>query len=744
MKWKIIKRRPKIETLSVLFTTLILIWLQGEMGPARGETIQDPSQKKEVKYNRLSSESSPYLLQHATNPVDWYPWGEDAFAKARKEDKPIFLSIGYSTCHWCHVMEHESFADEEVAALLNKYFVSVKVDREERPDIDQVYMAVTQTMTGRGGWPNNVFLTPDKKPFFAGTYFPKQARWGLPGLMELLPKIAEIWQNDRENVLKSAEQITNLLASRSNPNPGDALDQSILDKARNQLAEIYDPQYGGFGQAPKFPTPHILTFLLRRYHYNEDAKALAMVENTLTRMRLGGIHDHIGFGFHRYSTDGQWLVPHFEKMLYDQALLAMAYTEAYQATGKEFYARTIEEIFTYILRDMTSNEGGFYSAEDADSEGVEGKFYLWTLPQIQKILGKEETETFKKIYNLEDTGNFKIQEAEQTAGSNILHLKMTLPDLAAELGLPEKQLLQRLEKNREQLFRMRKKRVHPFKDDKILTDWNGLMIAALAKAGLALDKPRYIAAAVRAADFLMLKLRDKNSRLVKRYRKGIAGLPAHLDDYAFVVWGFLELYEATLKAIYLQEAIRLNDQLLEHFWDQQGGGLFMTADDSEKLLIRNKKIFDGATPSGNSVAALNLLRLGHMTGSEDYLKKAEGISRAFSESVNRYPPGHAHLMVALDYALNPSYEVVIVGRPAAKDTIAMLKALRKPFLPSKVVLLRPADKKAAAEIIRMAPYTEFMVSKDGRATAYVCTNFVCKLPTTDVAQMLANLQMKSD
>jgi uncharacterized protein YyaL (SSP411 family) len=421
-----------------------------------------------------------------------------------------------------------------------------------------------------------------------------------------------------------------------------------------------------------------------------------------------------------------------------------ALSEAYQATGKEFYARTVGEIFVYILRDMTSNEGGFYSAEDADSEGVEGKFYLWTLPQIQKILGKDETETFKKIYNLEDTGNFKTPETEQAAGSNILHLKKTLPDLAEELGLPEKQFLQRLEKNREQLFRIRKKRVHPFKDDKILTDWNGLMIAALAKAGLALDEPRYIAAAVRAADFLMLKMQDKSRRLVKRYRKGIAGLPAHLDDYAFVVWGFLELYEATLKAIYLQEAIRLNDQLLEHFWDQQRGGLFMTANDSEKLLIRNKKIYDGAIPSGNSVAALNLLRLGHLTGSEDYLKKAEGISRAFSESVNRYPPGHAHLMVALDYALNPSYEVVIVGRPAAKDTRAMLTALRKPFLPSKVVLLRPADKKAAAEIIRMAPYTEFMVPKDGRATAYVCTNFVCKLPTTDISQVLTNLKVKSE
>jgi uncharacterized protein YyaL (SSP411 family) len=391
---------------------------------------------------------------------------------------------------------------------------------------------------------------------------------------------------------------------------------------------------------------------------------------------------------------------------------------------------------------MTSKEGGFYSAEDADSEGVEGKFYLWTLPQIQEIIGKNETEIFKKIYNLEDTGNFKSQEAEQTAGSNILHLKKTLPDLAAELGVPEKQLLQRLEKNREQLFRIRKKRVHPFKDDKMLTDWNGLMIAALAKAGLVLNEPRYTSAAVKAANFIMRKLRDENDRLLKRYRKGNAGLPAHLNDYAFVVWGFLELYQASFKTIYLQEAMRLNDQMIKHFWDHQSGGLFMTADDGEKLLIRNKEIYDGAIPSGNSVAALNLLRLGHMTGRQDYLQKAESIGKAFSGSVNRYPPGHTHLMVAVEYALFPNYEVVIAGKPRAKDTRAMLTALRQPFLPGKVVLLRPADKKEAAELIRMAPYTEFMVPKDGRATAYVCTDFVCKLPTTEISQMLANLQVK--
>lgn len=733
------KSSPLPETLlTVILLCMALVMLRSASDSTAAQTANKPT------HNRLINESSPYLLQHATNPIDWYPWGAEAFGKAKKENKPIFLSIGYSTCHWCHVMERESFSDAEVAALLNQYFVSIKVDREERPDIDRVYMTVTQTMTGRGGWPNTVFLTPDRKPFFAGTYFPKETRWGTTGLMELLPKVAELWQNDRQNVLKSADQITSLIANRRNLGPGAALDKSILDKTSSMLAEVFDADYGGFGPAPKFPTPHVFAFLLRHYYHTKDSQALAMVEKTLIRMRLGGIYDHIGFGFHRYSTDRQWLVPHFEKMLYDQALLAIAYTEAYQATGKAFYAQTVNEILAYILRDLTSTKGGFYSAEDADSEGVEGKFYLWTLPQIQKILGNDETETFKKIYNLEPDGNFTAPEAVHTAGSNILHLKEALPDLAGGLGVPENQLRQRMEKNRTQLFQVREKRVRPFKDDKILTDWNGLMIAALAKAGTLLGEPRYTAAAVRAADFILRELQAENGRLMKRYRKGNAGLPAHLDDYAFTVWGLLELYEATLEVTYLQEALRINDQMIAHFWDDTGGGFYMTADDGEKLLLRSKDIYDGAIPSGNSVATLNLLRLGHMTGREDYLKKAEGITRTFAESVNRYPAGHTHLMVALQYALNPNYEVVIVGRPATKDTRAMLAALRKPFLPGKVVLLRPADKKTSAAIIRLAPYTEFMIAKNGRATAYVCTNFVCKLPTTDISQMLANLQSSSN
>ena len=731
----------KLQTLILVTAAVVFVLLSDYNSPQAAESGQKPLQEK-VTYNRLINESSPYLLQHATNPVFWYPWSEEAFDKARQEDKPIFLSIGYSTCHWCHVMEEESFADKQVAALLNKYFVSIKVDREERPDIDQVYMTVTQAITGRGGWPNNVFLTSEKKPFYAGTYFPKNNQWGIIGLLELLPKVAELWQNDRQKLLKNADRITSILSGLGKVDSPVALTSETLAKARDLLSESYDPQYGGFGQAPKFPSPHKLTFLLRRHHYNADKKALEMVEKTLAQMRFGGIFDHIGFGFHRYSTDAQWLVPHFEKMLYDQALLAVAYTEAYQATGEKFYARTVTEIFTYILREMTSSEGGFYSAEDADSEGIEGKFYLWTTTEIQQVLGHDQYESFKKIYPLEKEGNFKSQEVNQPKGSNILHLAKSTVDIAEELGISEERLLKGLGELRQHLFNARKQRVHPFKDDKILTDWNGLMIAALAKAGRILEVPEYISSAEKAAAFIRTTLQDANGRLVKRYRQGVSGLPAYLDDYAFVTWGLLELYESTYKTAYLGEAVRLTNQMISDFWDIKNGGLFMTAKDSEKLLYRDKQIYDGAIPSGNSVAAMNLLRLGHITGETDYINKAEAIVEAFSGTVDKYPAGHAFLMMVLEYAMNPNYEVVIVGKKGKKDTNAMLNALRQSFLPGKIVVFLPEDKTVAAEITQLVPYTEYMVPIDGKATAYVCMNFVCQLPTTKVSQMLANLKVK--
>ena len=698
------------------------------------------SNNKNTGHNRLIKESSPYLLQHAANPIDWFPWGTEAFDKARREDKPVFLSIGYSTCHWCHVMEHESFSDQEVAELLNRYFISIKVDREERPDIDQVYMTVTQAITGSGGWPMTIIMTPDKKPFYAGTYFPKNSRWGRPGLMDLLPKIADVWQNDRQKVLTSANEIVQYVTRLNNRIPGDGLDRNILDRANTLLAEIYDPEFGGFGKSPKFPSPHQLSFLLRRYYHTQNQQALEMVEKTLIQMRLGGIYDQVGFGFHRYSTDAQWLVPHFEKMLYDQAMLIMVYIEAYQATGNSFYAGVAEEIITYVLRDMTSKEGGFFSAEDADSEGVEGKFYLWTVREIKKILGDKDAGLWVKTFNVRESGNFQEAGPGTNIDENILHLQKPLPDLAKEYGMSENLLRRRLEDGRQALYQARKKRIHPFKDDKILTDWNGLMIAALAKAGHALDRKEYTAAATKAADFIRQNLTNDKGRLLKRYRQGQAGLPAHLDDYAFMVWGLIELYQTTFDTGFLKSAIALNDRMLSHFWDEQNSGLYMTADDGEKLLVRSKKIYDGAIPSGNSVALLNLIRLGHFTGNTDYLTKAEHIIKAFSTTVEQYPAGHAQLMVALEFTLNPSFELVVVGDPQGKDTHSMLAALRKPFLPQKVVVFRPADKDRAAEIVSIAPFTRSMVTKNGQATAYVCQDFACKLPTTSLDQMLLNLK----
>jgi uncharacterized protein YyaL (SSP411 family) len=700
---------------------------------------QAPSKQKE-KHNRLINESSPYLLQHAANPVNWYPWNEEAFEVAKREDKPIFLSIGYSTCHWCHVMEHESFSDPEVADLLNKDFISIKVDREERPDIDHVYMTVTQALTGSGGWPMTIIMTPDKRPFYAGTYFPKNSRWGRPGLMELLPKIAEVWRNDRNKVNNSADRITRHIVRLGDGRPGSNLDRQTLDQAQAFFVQAYDPEHGGFGQAPKFPSAHQLSFLLRRYHHTQNPQTLAMVEKTLTQMRLGGIYDQLGFGFHRYATDAQWLVPHFEKMLYDQAMLIMAYTEAYQVTGKEFYAGVAEEIITYVLRDMTSAEGGFFSAEDADSEGIEGKFYLWTPREIQKILGEEEAALFVKVFSVKEGGNFEDAGPGHNIDQNILHLRKTLPQLSKELGISENQLHSRLEDGRLKLFRAREKRIHPLKDDKILTDWNGLMIAALAKAGNVLDNQKYTTAAAKAADFILQNLTDDKGRLLKRYRQGKAGLSAHLNDYAFMVWGLLELYQATFEIKYLKDAVELNQQMLSHFWDEENGGLYMTADDSEKLLVRSKTIYDGAIPSGNSVTVFNLLRLGHMTGRSGNLTKAERIIKSFSTEVELHPAGHCQLMVALEFALNPNYEVVIVGKPQRKDTMSMLAALGKPFLPEKVVLFRPADHEAAAEVTDIAPFTLSMAAKNGRATAYVCREFACKLPTTSIDQMLKNLR----
>ncbi len=690
--------------------------------------------------NRLAYEKSPYLLQHANNPVDWYPWGEEAFEKARSEDKPVFLSIGYSTCHWCHVMEHESFEDTTVARLMNETFVCIKVDREERPDIDNIYMTVCQMMTRGGGWPLTIIMTPDKKPFFAGTYFPKETRFGRTGLLELIPQIKNAWINRRADILASAEQITSALQQTSSTTSSATdLEEITLKTSFDQLNQRFDSKLGGFTGQRKFPIPHNYMFLLRYWKRTGDEKALEIVEKSLKAMKYGGIYDHVGFGFHRYSTDPNWFTPHFEKMLYDQALLAMAYIEAYQVTGDELYSETAREIFTYVIRDMTSPEGGFYSAEDADSEGEEGKFYLWTDDELTSLLSEQDAMLARHVFNVEACGNYTDEASGEETGANILYMTQPLPEIASDLNITTDQLETKINDIRVKLFEQREQRVHPYKDDKILTDWNGLMIAAFAKGARVLGDEEYKKVAMNAADFMLARMRTDNGRLLHRFRDGEAVIPAYIDDYAFLTWGLLELYEATFAVEYLKAAIEFNDAAIEHFWDGSSGGFFFTADDSEDLIHRSKEIYDGAVPSGNAVAMSNLLRLGRITGNPSLEQKASELANAFSGIIARSPSNHTQLMIALDFAVGPSYEVVIVGDPDASRE--MLGKLRSEYIPNKVVIMKPADDESP-EITKIATFTKSQRGIDGKPTAYVCMNFNCKLPTTDPDKMLALLRKK--
>ena len=693
--------------------------------------------------NKLIYEKSPYLLQHAYNPVDWHPWGEEAFEKARRENKPVFLSIGYSTCHWCHVMEEESFNDVEVAQLMNEVFVAIKVDREERPDIDSIYMSVCQMLTGSGGWPLTILMTPDKKPFFAGTYFPKESRFGRTGMVELMPQIKEIWTKHYNEVAESVNQLTEALQGLSVDISGKELDESIFKIAYSQLSQNFDEQYGGFGNTQKFPASHSLFFLLRYWKRSGNERTLEIVDKTLEAMRRGGVYDHIGFGFHRYSTDNRWLVPHFEKMLYDQAMLAMAHIEAYQATKKEGFGNTAREIFTYVLRDMTALSGGFYSAEDADSEGEEGKFYLWTEEEIRKLFGTVDAEFAIQIFNVEKDGNFTGEIIGQKTGKNILYLKKSLKELAVDLGVTEHTMKSRLEEARKKLLAERENRIHPYKDDKILTDWNGLMIAALSKGAQVFDEPIYTEAAKKAVDFIFKNMMRNDGRLLHRYRDGQAAVLANANDYAFFIWGLIELYEATFEIRYLQNAVNLSNDLLKHFWDEKEGGFYFTADDSEKLLIRWKDVYDGAVPSGNSVAMLNFIRLGRMTGNRAFEEKAMQIGKVFSRRVSQSPIAYTQFMTAIDFIVGPSYEIVIAGKSGAEDTKVMLKTMRERFIPNKVALLCPAEAESPV-MSCLAEFTRNLLSIEGKATAYVCQNYTCKLPTTDIEKMLKLLNAKDE
>jgi uncharacterized protein YyaL (SSP411 family) len=675
--------------------------------------------------NRLIHETSPYLLQHAHNPVDWYAWGEDALRRAREEDKPILLSSGYSACHWCHVMERESVENEATARLMNESFVNIKVDREERPDLDTIYMSAVQMMTGSGGWPMTVFLTPDQVPFYGGTYFPPQDRHGLPGFPRVLASIAQAYRERRADIVGDAGSLVAELGKHDElPPAGGALAPELLDTAAANLMRNHDPRFGGFGGAPKFPPSMTLSFLLRRSRAARGPEAelyLKAVETTLEKMAQGGIYDQLGGGFHRYSVDAYWLVPHFEKMLYDNALLSRLYVDAHLATGNPLYRRVAEETLDYVLREMTSPEGGFYSAQDADSEGEEGKFFVWTPAEVVSVVGERDAEIFCAYYDVSAEGNFE--------GHNILHVPRPARDVARLLGIGEPDLLAALERSRRLLHGVREGRVKPGRDEKILTAWNGLMLRSFAEAGNALDREDYRAAAVRNAEFIFSAL-ERDGRLLRTYRDGEAKLAGYLEDYAFLLDGLLSLYEAVFDPRWIEQALRLAGVLVDKFWDEAQGGFFFTASDHEQLIRRPKDVYDNATPSGNSAAAYALLRLWKLTADERWLRYATPLFERLAAPMARHPNAFGHLLCALDFHLSRAKEIAVVGPPDAPATRALLRELFGRYLPNKVVA---AGTGTELELLRNRS------NPAGAPTAYVCENYTCSRPVTTPGELAALL-----
>jgi uncharacterized protein YyaL (SSP411 family) len=675
--------------------------------------------------NRLAREKSPYLLQHQHNPVDWYPWGEEAFARARAEDKPVFLSIGYATCHWCHVMERESFEDPEVARFLNAHFVSIKVDREERPDVDQIYMTFVQATTGSGGWPLNVFLTPDLKPFFGGTYFPPRGQRGRPGFLDVLAQVQRLWQERRGEVLDSANDLHRRLAQFVRPQPADDRlpGPDVLARAAGQLKAEYDSRHGGFGGAPKFPRPAHPAFLLRWARRAGDEKARRMVVHTCDRMAAGGMHDQLGGGFARYSVDAEWLVPHFEKMLYDNAQLAQLYLDAHLVSGEARYAGVVHGILRYVLRDMTHPDGGFYSAEDADSEGKEGKFYCWTLAELKALLAPDELAVATRYFGVTESGNFvDHSDPDPLPGQNVLHVAdPRLTPAEAEL----------LEAAKAKMLMARARRVRPHLDDKVLASWNGLMLGAFARAGVVLGEPAYLEAAARNLAFIQERLWDAPGRtLYHRWREGERDTAQLLDDYTFLLGGVLDLYEATLAPCHLEFALQLAEGLRARFHDPEHGGFWQAAPGAPDLILRVKEDYDGAEPSGNSVAALALLRLAEITGREEFRELADGTLRLFAERLRRLPQAMPAMLAALDFRLADRQRAVIAGGNDAAERAALLVAAHRVFAPNKVVL----GNQPPAE-----PFACTLPAKDGRATAYICVGTTCRPPIQDPAELTAVL-----
>ncbi|MBL8825868.1 MAG: thioredoxin domain-containing protein [Planctomycetaceae bacterium] len=682
--------------------------------------------------NRLAHETSPYLLQHANNPVDWHPWGAEAIGLAKQLDRPIFLSIGYSACHWCHVMEHESFENAEIAALLNADFISIKVDREERPDLDQIYMNAVQVMTGRGGWPMSVFLTPDLRPFYGGTYFPPASRYGMPGFGQVLQAVADAWKTRRDAVQQQAGELTSHLHSIASEGLKSAqpLPPQLLPVAVGSLERAFDHQHGGFGGAPKFPHPMDLRVLLREHHHRPNDRVLAMVTHTFDKMAAGGIYDQLGGGFHRYSVDERWLVPHFEKMLYDNALLVVAYLEAWQATGRDDYRRVVRETCDYILREMTDPAGGFYSTQDADSEGVEGKFYVWTPAEIEQILGVDRGQLFCRIYDVTPGGNFEH--------ANILNLPKSLGQMAALLSRDLGELTQQLSEDRAKLLAMRNQRIWPGLDDKVLTSWNGLMIDGMAQAGAVLDEPRYVEAAAKAAAFILKELRRDDGRLLHSWRRGQAKFDAYLDDYAGLVNALVSLYEATFDETWITEAATLADTMLALFHDAESGGFFYTAVDHEQLITRQKDVQDSSTPSGNALAATALVRLGKLCGRDDYFAAAERTLQVSVDFIQRAPSAAGQSLIAASMVQGPTQEVALVGDRTSSATQAVLRSVRQRFWPDKVVALRPS----ATRSPQLDPL--FVGKPEGASepTLFICEGFACQAPLTGLAAIEAELQRR--
>jgi uncharacterized protein YyaL (SSP411 family) len=673
--------------------------------------------------NRLIHETSPYLLQHAHNPVDWYPWGEEAFERAKREDKPILLSIGYSSCHWCHVMEKESFENENIARMMNERYINIKVDREERPDLDELYLNTVQVISGAGGWPMTVFLTPDLIPFHAGTYFPPEDRGGIPSFSKILVIVSDYYRSHPEEVEKMVAQVENALHQIVSFVPSQAtLNKEILKNAFKGLESQFDATFGGFGEAPKFPNSMALSFLLRYWKKFDSKEALKMVESTLEKMANGGIYDHLGRGFHRYSVDERWLIPHFEKMLYDQALLSSTYFEAYQATRKERYCRVAEEVLDFVLREMTSPEGAFYSTQDADSEGQEGKFYVWSRDQIEASLGKEKAALFCDYYGVTLQGNF---EGEYS----VFHIASSLRKVSQRFSVPIKDLENVIEEGQKRLFVEREKRVKPGKDKKILTSWNGLMISGFVNGFKSTGKQQYLDQAEKAIDFILQEMK-KDGYLMRVFREDKRQMKGFSEDYAFFIQALIDLYEATFEIDWLKKADELNEKMIQQFWDEDKGGFFFTGTQNEPLIARSKNPYDHTIPSSNSVAVFNLIRLSYLTGKESLKEKAGQILRLFQGFLSGHPSGFAHMLSGLSFFLNPE-EIGIIGSKEDSRTKSMLREIYHAYLPNKILSLREPQGSIEGD------WFPFLVEKEITEvpTTFVCKNFTCLAPVKDAKEL---------